>query len=201
MDLIEKINTLLNATINAKLPHWERRSALEQLEQEQLAAIRRALAEVEIRERDMAERLKTEQVQAEEAAQRGNPDEQRAHERPRQHHLGDALKIEQERDDRHPVHQVAQTQGDRIGPAELAQRGRPDVKAELAGEQECRDRVAQNACDHGVLESVPEVVHADDRACRQEHDQNVQPAEQLELAGVLLIEQEHGHFLAVRRGT
>ena len=81
MDLIEKINTLLNATINAKLPHWERRSALEQLEQEQLAAIRRALAEVEIRERDMADRLKTEQVQAEEAAQRGNPDEQRAHER------------------------------------------------------------------------------------------------------------------------
>jgi hypothetical protein len=81
MDLIEKINTLLNATINAKLPHWERRSALEQLEQEQLAAIRRALAEVEVREQEMADRLKTEQVKAEEAAQHGDQAEQRAHER------------------------------------------------------------------------------------------------------------------------
>lgn len=81
MDLIEKINTLLNATINAKLPHWERRSALEQLEQEQLAAIRRALAEVEVREREMVDRLKTEQVKAEEAAQHGDQAEQRAHER------------------------------------------------------------------------------------------------------------------------
>ena len=73
MDLIEKINTLLNATINAKLPHWERRSALEQLEQEQLVAIRRALAEVEVREQEMVNRLQTEQVKAEEAAQRGDP--------------------------------------------------------------------------------------------------------------------------------
>jgi hypothetical protein len=81
MDLIEKINTLLNATINAKLPHWERRSALEQLEQKQLAAIRRALAEVEVREQEMVNRLQTEQVEAEEAAQRGDPAEQHAHER------------------------------------------------------------------------------------------------------------------------
>lgn len=81
MDLMEKINTLLSAAVNAKLPHRERRSALEQLEQEQLAAIRQALAEVELRERNMAERLKTEQVQAEEAAQRGDQTEQQAHQK------------------------------------------------------------------------------------------------------------------------
>lgn len=81
MDLMEKINTLLNAAVNAKLPHRERRSALEQLEQEQLAAIRQALAEVELRERNMAERLKTEQAKAVEAAQSGDQAEQRAHEK------------------------------------------------------------------------------------------------------------------------
>jgi hypothetical protein len=81
MDLMEKINTLLNAAVNAKLPHRERRSALEQLEQEQLAAIRQALAEVELRERNMAERLKTEQSKAVEAAQSGDQVEQRAHEK------------------------------------------------------------------------------------------------------------------------
>jgi hypothetical protein len=81
MDLMDKINTLFSAAVNAKLPHRERRSALEQLEQEQLAAIRQALAEVELRERNMAERLKTEQIQVQEAAQRGDQLEQRAHEK------------------------------------------------------------------------------------------------------------------------
>lgn len=81
MDLMEKINTLLNAAVNAKLPHRERRSALEQLEQEQLAAIRQALAEVELRERNMAERLKTEQAKVVEAAQSGDQAEQRTHEK------------------------------------------------------------------------------------------------------------------------
>jgi hypothetical protein len=79
MDLIEKINTLLNATIQAKLPHHERRSALDQLEQEQLAAIRQALAQVEAREQEMADRLKSEQTMAEEAAQRGDQAEQQVH--------------------------------------------------------------------------------------------------------------------------
>lgn len=81
MDLIEKFNTLLNAAVNAKLPHRERRSALEQLEQEQLAAIRQALAEVELREHNMAERLKTEQAKAEEAIRQGDQLEQQAHQR------------------------------------------------------------------------------------------------------------------------
>ena len=77
MDLMEKINTLLSAAVNAKLPHRERRSALEQLEQEQLASIRQALAEVELRERNMAERLQNEQAKAAEAAQSGDQAEQR----------------------------------------------------------------------------------------------------------------------------
>ncbi len=81
MDLMEKINTLLSAAVNAKLPHRERRSALEQLEQEQLASIRQALAEVELRERNMAERLQNEQAKAAEAAQSGDQAEQRAHEK------------------------------------------------------------------------------------------------------------------------
>ncbi len=79
MDLIEKINTLLNATIQAKLSPRERRSALDQLEQEQLTAIRQALAQVETREQEMADRLKTEQTMAEEAAQRGDQAEQQVH--------------------------------------------------------------------------------------------------------------------------
>ncbi len=81
MDLIEKINVLLNATIQSKLSPRERRSALDQLEQEQLAAIRQALAEVETREQGMAERLKDEQAMAEESARRGDQAEQIAHQR------------------------------------------------------------------------------------------------------------------------
>jgi hypothetical protein len=81
MDLIEKLNTLLNATVQSALSPRERRSALDQLEQEQLAAIRQALAEVELKEREVASRLKSEQNQAEEAAQRGDMAEQRTHER------------------------------------------------------------------------------------------------------------------------
>jgi hypothetical protein len=81
MDLIEKFNTLLNATVRSAMSPRERRSALEQLEQEQLEAIRQALAQVELREREAAERVKSEQSQAEAAAQRGDTTEQRAHER------------------------------------------------------------------------------------------------------------------------
>lgn len=57
LDLLEKFNTLLNAAVNAKLPQRERRSALDKLEQEQLAAIRRALGEVELRERNLVKHL------------------------------------------------------------------------------------------------------------------------------------------------
>ena len=80
MDILKKLETLLNATTRARLPRRQRRSALDEFEQEQLSAIRQALAEVESRERDMAERLKTEQTQAAEAEQRGDRAEQRAHE-------------------------------------------------------------------------------------------------------------------------
>lgn len=81
MDLIEKFNTLLSATVRSAMSPRERRSALDQLEQEQLEAIRQALIQVELREQEAAERVKLEQSQAEEAAQRGDLHEQRAHER------------------------------------------------------------------------------------------------------------------------
>lgn len=81
MDLIEKFNTLFNAAVRSATSPRERRSALEQLEQEQLEAIRQALAQVELREREAAERVKLEQSQAEAAAQRGDLNEQRAHQR------------------------------------------------------------------------------------------------------------------------
>jgi hypothetical protein len=102
MDLFEKINTLLNATLQAALSPRERRRALDQLEQEQLEAIRKALAEVELREREMAERLKSEHSQAAQAVQRGDVAEQRAHERRAmelerhlQHESAQAINIEE----------------------------------------------------------------------------------------------------------
>jgi secreted Zn-dependent insulinase-like peptidase len=81
MGLIEKINTLLNATLRSGLSPRERRSALDELEREQLEAIRRALAEVTAREREMVGRIQSEQAQAEAAAQRGDTAEQQAHQR------------------------------------------------------------------------------------------------------------------------
>ncbi len=81
MDLMTKINTLINATVRSGLSPRERRSALDELEREQLEAIRRALAEVNAREQEMAGRVQAEQSQAEAAAQRGDLTEQRTHER------------------------------------------------------------------------------------------------------------------------
>ncbi len=81
MDLLKKIETLLNATTRAKLPRRERRSALDKREEKLLAEIRQALANVEAQERLLAERLKLERTQAEEAAQRGDRAEQQAHEK------------------------------------------------------------------------------------------------------------------------
>jgi hypothetical protein len=81
MDLLKKVETLLNATARAKLPRRGRRSILDEQEEELLAQIRQALAKVEAQERVLAKRFKTEQAQAEQAAQRGDWDNQRAHER------------------------------------------------------------------------------------------------------------------------
>lgn len=81
MDLLKKVETLLNATARAKLPRRDRRSILDAQEEELLAKIRQALAKVEAQERVLYERFRTEQEQAHEAAQRGNRAEQQTHER------------------------------------------------------------------------------------------------------------------------
>jgi hypothetical protein len=81
MDLLKKVETLLSAKAHAALPKRDRRSALDEEEEKLLAEIRRALSDVEARERALAKKIKTEQAQAEQAAERGNQAEQRAHER------------------------------------------------------------------------------------------------------------------------
>lgn len=81
MDWLKKVETLLNATARAGLPRRRRRSPLDEREKKLLAEIRQALANVELREREVAGRIKQEQVQAEEAARRGDRAEQQAHER------------------------------------------------------------------------------------------------------------------------
>lgn len=81
MDWLKKVETLLNATARAGLPRRRRRSPLDERDENLLAEIRQALASVELREREMAGRLKLEQAQAEEAARRGDRAGQQAHER------------------------------------------------------------------------------------------------------------------------
>ncbi len=81
MDLLKKIETLLNATARSPLPRRIRRSVLDDHEERVLREIREALAAVEAQERVLAKRIKTEQAQAEEAAQLGDLADQRAHER------------------------------------------------------------------------------------------------------------------------
>jgi hypothetical protein len=81
MDLLKKVELLLSAKSRAILPRRERWSALDQHEEEVLAEIRRALGEVEVQERKLAERIKTELAAADVAAQQGDAEAQRAHER------------------------------------------------------------------------------------------------------------------------
>jgi chromosome segregation ATPase len=80
MDLLKKIETLINATTRATLSGG-RQGWSEPLEEEgekTRAAIREALAEIKLRERELAGRLKLEQAQA---AETTTPSEQRDHER------------------------------------------------------------------------------------------------------------------------
>jgi len=81
MDLLKKVETLLNATARSPLPRRKRRSILDAQEEKILSDIREALAAVEAQERVLAKRIKAEQTQADEAAQLGNLADQRAHER------------------------------------------------------------------------------------------------------------------------
>jgi hypothetical protein len=81
MDLLKKVELLLNARSRSVLPRRGRRSALDQQEEEILAEIRQALQDVEAQERVLAGRIKVEREEAEAAARRGDLAEQHTHER------------------------------------------------------------------------------------------------------------------------
>ena len=81
MDILKKVELLLSAKAHSVLPRRNRRSVLDEQEEEILAEIRKALRDVEAQERVLAERLKVERAEAENAAERGDRMEQHAHER------------------------------------------------------------------------------------------------------------------------
>ena len=81
MDLLKKVELLLNAKTRVSLPHRKRRSPLDEQELEILAEIRAALRDVETKERMLAERLKMELAEARNAANRGDRTEQQVHRR------------------------------------------------------------------------------------------------------------------------
>lgn len=81
MNLFEKLETLFSATARAPFPRRNRRSVLDEQEERLLAEVRQALAEVEAQERVLADRVKAEHAQADDAAHRGDRAAQRAHER------------------------------------------------------------------------------------------------------------------------
>lgn len=81
MDLLKKVELLLNARSRSVLPRRGRRSVLDEQEEDILAEIRQALQDVEAQERLLAGRIKVERAEAEAAAQRGDFTEQGTHER------------------------------------------------------------------------------------------------------------------------
>ena len=81
MDLLKKVELLLNSKARSVLPRRGRTSPLDEQEAELLAEIQRALGDVEAQERQLAERIKTELAQADVAARRGDREQQRVHER------------------------------------------------------------------------------------------------------------------------
>jgi len=81
MDILKKVELLLSAKAHSVLPRRNRRSVLDEQEEEILAEIRKALQDVEAQEQVLAERLKVERAEADNAAERGDRMEQRAHER------------------------------------------------------------------------------------------------------------------------
>ncbi|MDX1522218.1 MAG: hypothetical protein R3264_11360 [Anaerolineae bacterium] len=81
MDLLKKIETLLNAKARSPFPKRGRRSILDDDEERILAEIRQALRDVEAQERILARRIKDEQTLADEAAGRGDLEQRRTHER------------------------------------------------------------------------------------------------------------------------
>ena len=58
MDLLKKVELLLESKARRILPHRERQSILDQQEEALLAEIRQALQEVEAKEQELAGRIK-----------------------------------------------------------------------------------------------------------------------------------------------
>lgn len=81
MDLLKKVEFLLEAKARNILPRRSRRSILDEQEEALLAEIRQALQDVEAKERELAGKIKKELTEAEVAARRNDIDNQRAHER------------------------------------------------------------------------------------------------------------------------
>lgn len=81
MDLLKKVELLINAKTRSALPRRERPNPLAEEEARLIAEIRQALGDVEVKERELAQRIKTERSQAKAAADRGNTEEMRTHKR------------------------------------------------------------------------------------------------------------------------
>jgi exonuclease VII large subunit len=81
MDILKKIETLINASARSKLPRRKRRGVLDEQEEKLLAEIRHAVAQVQAQEQLLAARLKAEHVHVDEAAQQGDTAAQRVHQR------------------------------------------------------------------------------------------------------------------------
>ncbi len=81
MDLLKKVELLINAKTRSALPQRGRPNPLAEEEARLIAEIRQALGDVEVKERELAQRIKTERSQAKAAADRGDTEEQRAHKR------------------------------------------------------------------------------------------------------------------------
>ena len=81
MDLLKKIELLINAKTHAILPSSARVGPLEEEEAKVLAEIRAALNEVEAREQDLARRINVERDEAQAAESRGDLEQDRTHKR------------------------------------------------------------------------------------------------------------------------
>lgn len=90
MDLLKKVELLLSAKTRSALPKRRRRSPLDDEEAKLIAEIRKALGDVEAKERELAGRIQLEQAEAAAAADRGDIENHLAHTRrltELEHHL------------------------------------------------------------------------------------------------------------------
>ncbi len=81
MDLLKKVELLINAKSRSALPRRERRSILDKEEAQLLADIRKALGDVQAKEQELAQNIKVEQARSDDAAERGDFGEKQVHDR------------------------------------------------------------------------------------------------------------------------